>query len=134
MTNTNDICSNRHGGNEQSQAANNRNKQHREAQRRQVYELIKQSPRTMKEVAEAMGVQLNTVSGRGSELKQRSLIEPTGEVRGGSAVLRAIVPQPTPVASQQKPTTPEWINDRTAYLAAASDLLIALGRVLQEVK
>ena len=87
---TDDICTNRHKDNPESIAANERNKHDRAAQRAQVLDLITSSDGlTMKEVAEIMGVQLNTISGRGTELKRDKLVAPTGEIRNGSAVLRA---------------------------------------------
>jgi hypothetical protein len=111
MKNDFDICSGKHGGNEQSRKANNRNMQHRTAQRLAVLELIKDSPNglSMKEVADLMNTQFSTVSGRGSELKKFGLVEPTGEVREGSAVLQATrrVFQPIVVTKVQPAPEPK---------------------------
>lgn len=85
-----DICSSRHAGNEESRAANQRALSNRASQRAEVLALIRQTPRSMKQVAEIMGVQLNVVSGRASELKKLGLIEPTGIRLNGSMVLRAV--------------------------------------------
>lgn len=41
----------------------------------------------MKEVAREMGVEFNTISGRGSELKSMGCLVGTGVVREGSAEL-----------------------------------------------
>jgi hypothetical protein len=118
-----DICATKHGGNEQSRAANRKNRNSREAQRMRVFELIKDSYNglSMKEVAEIMDVQLNTISGRGSSLKQLGLVEPTGEVRNGSAVLQATskvfapvveptAPEPEPLREPVKPMSPAQVN------------------------
>ena len=53
---------------------------------------------SMKEVAHAMDTQFSSVSGRGTELKRLGMVEDSGEVRAGSAVLVATgtvkMPQP----------------------------------------
>lgn len=85
-----DICSGRHQGNTESRAANQQGLPSRAAQRMAVLIYIRNEPRSMKEVAQLMGVPFNTISGRGSELKRLGLVELTGEVRQGSAVLRAV--------------------------------------------
>jgi predicted transcriptional regulator len=86
----NDICAGKHDGNEQSREANTKSMSNRDAQRAAVLRLIiENNGLSMKEVAQLMGVEFNTVSGRGSELKKMGLVEPTGEVRSGSAVLKA---------------------------------------------
>jgi DNA-binding transcriptional ArsR family regulator len=91
MTNTEpfDICGRKNGGNEQSRVANQKNSKGRVEQRLRVMELIKDSPDglSMKEVARAMDVEFCTVSGRGTDLKRMGLVEPSGEIREGSAVL-----------------------------------------------
>jgi hypothetical protein len=86
----NDICENRHQGNAESIDANNRNSFTRELDRHRVLTIITEKPSTMAEVAAKMQVQLNTISGRGSELKKLGLVAPTGERRNGGAVLRAL--------------------------------------------
>jgi predicted transcriptional regulator len=59
--------------------------------RRQVLTIIRCRPAgiTMKEVAAAMGVGFNTVSGRGGELIKAGLVTAAGYKRAGSEVLRA---------------------------------------------
>src|ERR1700722_9864132 len=88
IENLTDICAAKHGGNEQSRAANRKNLYVRSDQRLTVYHLIRDSVDglTMKEVADIMGVALHQVSGRSSELKAGGLIYRTGEIRNGSAV------------------------------------------------
>src|SRR5208282_5232738 len=86
-----DICSGKHRGNDESRSANRRSLSSRGADRDMVLSLIMERPRTMKEIAVVMGRQLNCVSGRASELKKLGCIEPTGEVRCGSAVLKAVI-------------------------------------------
>ena len=59
-------------------------------QRKEVFALIRDAGpegMTMKEVAKVMGVQLNRVSGRGSDLKRLEMVEENGVVRDGCAVL-----------------------------------------------
>jgi hypothetical protein len=103
-----DPCAVKHGGNEQSREANKKNLHHRTVQRQRVLDAITQSPSglTMKELAAQWGVQFSSISGRGSELKKMGLLETTGEVRAGSAVLQAtggglgfgsVAPVPAPV-------------------------------------
>jgi hypothetical protein len=85
-----DVCSGRHKGNKQSREANQYGLSGRTEQRQEVLNLIRNAGpegMTMKEVAADMGVQLNTVSGRGSELKKLGLAKESGGVRDGSAVL-----------------------------------------------
>jgi hypothetical protein len=85
-----DITYGRHHGNPESNAAFSHGASTRENDRQQVLELIQECPRSMKEVARMMGKGFNAVAGRGSELKALGLVEKTGEVRAGSAVLRAV--------------------------------------------
>ena len=87
-----DITATKHGGNSESRSAFQKSKHNAAEQRARVLELITQSGPaglSMKQVASAMSVQLNTISGRGSELRQSGAVEDTGERRSGSAVLRA---------------------------------------------
>jgi hypothetical protein len=87
-----DICENKHHNNPESVAANVKNLHSRGRQRSEVYDFIHSAgPQglSMKEVARLMGVEFNRIAGRGSELKASGLVEKTGEVREGSAVLRA---------------------------------------------
>jgi transposase len=125
-----DPCSNKHQGNEQSRAANRRNMQDREQQRSQVLNLIiEHNGLSMKEVAQMMGVPFNTVSGRGTELKKFGLVEPTGEIRSGSAVLcattRGLAPikvtkpeEPKPEAHPIKPMSPSQVQKELEKLEA----------------
>jgi hypothetical protein len=111
MENTFDICSSKHGDNPQSVAANKKNLNHRTIQRLKVLELIKDAENglSMKEVARIMDTQFSSVSGRGSELKRFGLVEETGEVREGSAVLKATsrVFQPIVVSRVQPAPEPK---------------------------
>ncbi|HTR27235.1 MAG TPA: hypothetical protein VMI10_24910 [Terriglobales bacterium] len=112
-----DPCARKHGGNEESRAANWHNLKHRPEQRHEVYALISNAgPQglSMKEVATIMGVQLNTISGRGTELKKLGLVEPTAEVRAGSMVLRAIQPK-TPETNQMRKSATKS-HDEPAFL------------------
>lgn len=84
-----DISARKHGGNEQSVEANRLNKFRRSESRREVLRIITERPSSMKEVAEQMGVQLNCVSGRASELLKLGLVHRTGEIRDGAAVLES---------------------------------------------
>lgn len=90
--NNEDISSNKHGGNSESKQAHKRIGSRKEQQRLEVLEVISRYPDglSMKEVAHMMGVGFNVVSGRGSELKALGRVEKTGEIRDGSAVLRAV--------------------------------------------
>jgi predicted transcriptional regulator len=85
-----DICSGRHQGNAESRFANYRSLGNRASQRQMVLNLIRQTPRSMKQIAAICGVPFNTISGRGSELKKLGLVEETGIVVHGSMVLRAV--------------------------------------------
>lgn len=82
-----DICINRHQGNEQSRAANLR--VNKERDRATVLAIIIKSGKShSKEIANLMGKQLNQISGRISELKASDVIEETGERINGCAVYR----------------------------------------------
>lgn len=82
-----DICAGNHGGNEQSRQANKRSSRVRAEQPRAVYNLLRQYPKTMKEVAALMGAQLNRISGRASELLRGGYLKDTGIRRDGARVL-----------------------------------------------
>ncbi len=86
-----DITASRHGGNEESRSAHLNIRLHKKELREQVLNLITAfTPAggiTMKEVASIMGVEINRVSGRGSELKRLGMVRKSGEIRDGSAVL-----------------------------------------------
>jgi CRP-like cAMP-binding protein len=85
-----DICARNHGNNTESAAAFERNHSTRKFDREQLFDLLQQSPMTMKEVSSLLQRPLHTLSGRASELKQQHRVEKTGLVRDGSAELRAI--------------------------------------------
>lgn len=131
-----DICSRKHQGNTESREANKVNVPSRSAQREAVLVYIRATPRSMKEVAQLMGVPFNTISGRGSELKRYGLVEETGEVRQGSAVLRAVgirqasatyTPTPKPVEAPKaepvkvKPEKPMSASQLHKELKALAD-------------
>lgn len=82
-----DICLNRHQGNAQSLLANKR--VNKERDRALVLEcIIKYGKAYSKQIARAMGKQLNQISGRISELKASEIIEETGERAEGCAIYR----------------------------------------------
>jgi hypothetical protein len=85
-----DISYSRHHGNPESDAAFCHNQSTRDNDRQMVLELIRELPRSMKQIAIIMGKGFNAVAGRGSELKAMGLVKKTGEIRDGSAVLVAI--------------------------------------------
>lgn len=133
-----DVCSGRHQGNEQSRAANLYSLTGRTEQRQCVLNLIRNAGSegmTMKEVAATMGVQLNTVSGRGSELKKLELVRETGSVRAGSAVLvisdgrstpdevaAYLNAKPEPVEPKKKPLRPMSPTTAKKERAAVKEL------------
>jgi len=84
-----DVTWNKHGGNPESNRAYDLGTSTRENDRLEVLRLIQERPRSMKEIAALMGKGFNAVAGRGSELKALGLVQKTGEIRDGSAVLRA---------------------------------------------
>ncbi len=82
-----DICINRHQGNAQSLTANKRVRKERD--RALVLEfIIKSGKAYSKQIARAMGKQLNQISGRISELKASEIIEETEERQEGCAVYK----------------------------------------------
>ena len=84
-----DISANKHGGNTESAAAHKSAKTCLASCRYKALKEIHQQSGTGKEVALRLGKAFNAVSGRFSELKEKGLIETTGERRNGSAVLRS---------------------------------------------
>lgn len=83
-----DITRNRHGGNAQSNQAWNKIRVFIPKQQRRVYDAIERSEShgaTCREVASDMGVGMNQISGRFSELAIHGYIEKTG-TRDGCAV------------------------------------------------
>jgi predicted HTH transcriptional regulator len=72
-----DICQNRHGGNEQSETANHRC--NKDNDRQKVLEYFKEHETgTSKEIARYLGKPLNCISGRLTELKVDELIVSAG--------------------------------------------------------
>lgn len=71
-----DICANRHGGNQQSQAANARTNKQRDASR--ILELLRiWGDYTCQEASIELSMPYTTASARFSDLKRAGLIEPT---------------------------------------------------------
>lgn len=82
-----DICFNRHGGNEQSNAANKM--ADKDNDRALVLKFITEHKTAhSKQVARYLGKQLNQISGRFSELKADGLIVETGGRSEGCAVYK----------------------------------------------
>lgn len=77
--NTNpDICASRHGGNQQSQAANTRTNKQRDAEEiLGLMEFGKSEDYTCREASEILKMPYTTASARFSDLKRDGLIEPT---------------------------------------------------------
>jgi len=72
MSYMDDICKNKHGGNEFSKAANP-NQVFKSEMRHRIFEYIKSCEdfgATSQEISEALGIEINRVSGRCSELKK----------------------------------------------------------------
>lgn len=86
-----DICASRHKGNAQSAAAFESIKPTLTARRKEVLEVVRRlETATGEEVADAMGVQVNVISGRLSDLKREGFIVPTGitrKTRGGNSAM-----------------------------------------------
>src|ERR1700722_18373399 len=76
---TTDVTYSRHHGNEQSNAAFSHGHSTRDNDRQQVLELITESPKSMKQIADLLGKSFNAISGRGSELLLLGLVERTGQ-------------------------------------------------------
>lgn len=81
-----DVCQNRHKGSLESIAANPSPIAKSESYPR-ILALLAGQPMTSKEIARALGVELNCISGRCSELRFAGSIRKTGERREGAAVL-----------------------------------------------
>lgn len=80
-----DICINRHQGNEQSITANQR--ANKELDRQTVLNfIVKHGRGYSKQIARYMGKPLNCISGRISELKADEVIEDTGDRAEGCAI------------------------------------------------
>ena len=86
-----DICSRRHRNNPQSVAAHSRIVGTKQATYAKIEEYVaKHGPSTGKEIAEGLGKQFNTVSGRYAEMKALGRLKETGERRLGSAELSLV--------------------------------------------
>lgn len=82
-----DVCYNRHQGNEQSVAANKA--ANKENDRAFILKYITDNGTAhLKQIASAMNKQVNQISGRISELKFDGLIEDTGYRRDGCTVYK----------------------------------------------
>lgn len=90
FTDVSDPCARKHGGNENSVSAWERQKEHVETQNRAILRIIREAGEegaTSKECAAAMGVQLNRISGRFRQLFLDGLIvNRGGRKREGAAV------------------------------------------------
>lgn len=87
-----DPSARKHHNNPQSVAAHDRVKRTKEETYKKIMALLNargEYGATSKEIAAAFGVELNTISGRFSELKAMGWIEENGSRRDGAAVLRA---------------------------------------------
>ena len=75
MQSSNDVCYNRHKGNEQSKVANKRVQ--KENDKLKIVKYLQEfSTGTLKEIANYLDKQLNQISGRLTELKSDGIIEP----------------------------------------------------------
>ena len=88
-----DICQNKHGGTFTSAAAFERAKPNMSKSRQDVLFAVEMSLDigiTAKEYAQKRGLQLNTISGRFTELARDGWIMRTDETRDGCAVWKSI--------------------------------------------
>lgn len=88
-----DICENKHGGTFTSKAAFERAQPHMSKSQLDVLFAVEMSldiGLTAKEYANRNGLQLNTISGRFTELAREGWIMRTDEKRNGCAVWKAI--------------------------------------------
>jgi DNA-binding MarR family transcriptional regulator len=83
-----DICANNHQGNTDSVKAHEKIKESLPRKRKMILSLFLSGEYTPKQVARMTMVQLNTISGRFTELKADELLEKTGDRVDGSAVLK----------------------------------------------
>jgi DNA-binding transcriptional ArsR family regulator len=74
-----DVCRNRHRGNAESEAANLVTNKARS--RAQIIGLLKEREMTADEISEKLGISVNRLSGRLSELKRDGIVVDTGERR-----------------------------------------------------
>lgn len=85
-----DPCERKHRGSETSIAAHQKVVHSKQETYKKIMVLLKSRGSfgaTSKEIAYAFGVELNTISGRFSELKMMGWIKPTELRRGGASVL-----------------------------------------------
>lgn len=85
-----DPCANRHKNNPQSVEAHKKVVHTKQDSYKRIMDLLKARGSygaTSKEIAAAFGVELNTISGRFSEMKAMLWIKESGERRNGAAVL-----------------------------------------------
>lgn len=90
---TPDICTNRHQGNAQSQAAFQQLESALPEWRKRVLEFVRscgQHGATSKEIAKHFGKTINELSGRRSELLRDGFLRETGESRDGCGVVVAV--------------------------------------------
>jgi len=88
ITLASDPCARKSRGNKLSAEAHEKIRHGKEEKYRAILSLLKtRGGMTSKEIAAAFGVQLNTLSGRFSEMLAMGWIKRTGEKRDGAAVL-----------------------------------------------
>ena len=75
---TDDITRNYHGGNEESEQANESITGTKEQMRTKLYDALKRRPSTCEELEDRFGMKHQTVSARLSELKRDGLVEKVG--------------------------------------------------------
>lgn len=88
-----DICARKHRGSPTSIAANERASKHKVANTAKILNFaIKNMGRCYsKQVARALNIPLNSISGRFSELRKAGTLVDTGEVEEGCAVLKLVI-------------------------------------------
>lgn len=87
-----DICKTKHRGAKNSKRAFNKVEASIPSRKKQIVEIIRaRGNATLKEVADILGVQRNTISGRFTQLVVAGLIRKTGESRDGFAVYEVVV-------------------------------------------
>jgi hypothetical protein len=90
-----DVCSNNHGGNAESRAANLTT--NKEADRQKIIDFMLSRPHRstwVKEVIRELGLPHQTASARLSDMKADGTIEPTGEKREKCGVVRLVATEP----------------------------------------
>jgi len=84
-----DICSNKHKGNESSELAMP-SKEAKANDRRIILNMLRERDMTSKIICAKMGKPLHCVTPRISELKRDGLVRETGERSEGCAILKAV--------------------------------------------